>query len=242
MHAVQIDVAGLSSWNAKPSHSIRKRGGFPQGDVTTIYVSDRRTFASANEPCGRLVNGTSLPPLGLTVATASPVYIQGDYNVPPAAKGTTNTTGTLPASVAADAITILSTDWDDKHGKSALPSRKAGSTTVNAAFLTGYVATTSSADSGGLENFPRFLETWTGNTFTYNGSMICMFNSRIATAAWKDTGNANNVYDAPIRQWALDQNFQFDTKLPPATPSLMVLIRASWRTPAAYTTNVMAGF
>ena len=184
----------------------------------------------------------NLPPQGLTVATPSPVYIQGDYNVPPAAMGTTNTTGTLPASVAADAITILSGAWKDSNSTLALSSRVATNTTVNAAFLTGNVATTSSAYSGGLENFPRLMESWTGQTLTYNGSMICMFNSRIATGAWKDTGSAYNVYNPPIRQWAWDQNFQDDTKLPPSTPSLMVLIRADWRTPAAFTTNVMAGF
>ena len=239
VQAIQIDVAGLKSWNATNA-SIRPY--LPQHDVDTIYVSDRRTLTAANESGVRLVNGANLPPQGLTVATDSPAYILGDYNVPPAAKGTTNTTGTLPASVAADAITILSAAWDDNHGKSALASRKPSSTTVNAAFLTGDVATTSSNDSGGLENLPRFMETWSGQTFTYNGSMICMFNSKVATGVWQAPGKANDVYDAPIRQWALDQNFQDSTKLPPATPSLMVLIRANWRTPAAYTTNVMAGF
>ena len=239
VQAIQIDVAGLKSWNATNA-SIRPY--LPQHDVDTIYVSDRRTLTAANESGVRLVNGANLPPQGLTVATDSPAYILGDYNVPPAAKGTTNTTGTLPASVAADAITILSAAWDDNHGKSALASRKPSSTTVNAAFLTGDVATTSSNDSGGLENLPRFMETWIGQTFTYNGSMICMFNSKVATGVWQAPGKANDVYDAPIRQWALDQNFQDSTKLPPSTPSLMVLIRANWRTPAAYTTNVMAGF
>ena len=239
VQGIQIDVAGLKSWNATNA-SIRPY--LPQHDVDTIYVSDRRTLTAANESGVRLVNGSSLPPQGLTVATDSPVYILGDYNVPPGAKGTTNTTGTLPASVAADAITILSSAWDDNHGKSALPSRKASSTTVNAAFLTGDVATTSSNDSGGLENLPRFMETWSGQTFTYNGSMICMFNSKVATGVWLAPGNANGIYDLPTRLWALDQNFQDSSKLPPATPSLMVLIRANWRTPAAYTTNVMAGF
>jgi hypothetical protein len=239
VQAIQIDVAGLRSWNATNT-SIRPY--VPQHDIDTIYVSDRRTLSGANESGVRLVNGTNLPPLGLTLATDSPAYILGDYNVPPAAKGTTNTTGTLPASVAADAITILSGAWKDANGKEKLDSRVASSTTVNAAFLTGIVATTSTADSGGLHNFPRFLESWTAKTFTYNGSMICMFNSRIATGPWKDTGSANDVYDMPVRQWAWDQNFKDSSKLPPATPSLMVLVRANWRTPAAFTTNVMAGF
>jgi hypothetical protein len=239
VQAIQIDVAGLKLWNATNA-SIRP--SLPLQDVDTIYVKDRRTLTSANESGVRLVNGTNLPPQGLTVATDSPVYILGDYNVPPAAKGTTNTTGTLPASIAADAITILSGSWKDTNSTAALGSRVARDTTVNAALLMGNVATTPSNDSGGLENFPRFLETWSGRTFTYNGSMICMFNSRIATGVWKDTGSVNDVYDAPVRQWALDQNFLDSTKLPPATPSLLVLIRANWRTPAAYTTNVMAGF
>jgi hypothetical protein len=239
IQAIQIDVAGLKSWNATNT-SIRPY--LPQHDVNAIYVSDRRTLGAANESGVRLVNGTNLPPQGLTLATDSPAYILGDFNVPPAAKGTTNTTGTLPASIAADAITILSSAWVDSNSTAALSSRKARSTTVNAAFLTGNVATTSKDDSGGLQNLPRFMESWTGQTFTYNGSMICMFNSRIAKAPWKDTGSANDVYDMPVRQWSLDQNFQYDTKLPPATPSLMVLIRANWRMPAAYTTNVMTGF
>ena len=237
--AIQIDIAGLVMWNATNT-SIRPH--LPQHDISTLYVSDRRTRASTCESGVRLVNGAQLPPQGLTVATPSPVYIQGNYNAPPAAMGTTNTTGTLPASVAADAISVLSGAWMDSNSKLALSSRVAVATTVNAAFLSGNVATTSSTYSGGLENFPRFLESWSGKTFTYNGSMICMFNSLIATGIWEAPGSANNVYDAPVRQWALDQNFQLSNKLPPSTPGLMVLIRASWRTPAAFTTNVMAGF
>jgi hypothetical protein len=232
---IQIDVAGLRLWNAT---NVSIRPYLPLHDVGTLYVNDQRTLSSANESGVRLVNGTDLPPLGLTVATPSPVYILGDYNVPPAAKGTTNTTATLPASVAADAITILSTAWNDGNSAAALSSRVAGNTTVNAAFLAGNVASTASSYSGGVENLPRFLESWTGKTFTYNGSMICLFNSQIATGAW----GGGNVYNPPVRQWALDQNFQFSDKLPPATPSLVVLIRASWRTPAAFTTNVMSGF
>ena len=122
VQAIQIDVAGLKSWNATNT-SIRPY--LPLHDVSTIYVNDQRTLASTNESGVRLVNGTNLPPQGLTVATPSPVYILGDYNVPPAAMGTTNTTGTLPASVAADAITILSSAWKDTNSSKALSSRVA---------------------------------------------------------------------------------------------------------------------
>jgi hypothetical protein len=239
VQAIQIDVAGLKLWNATNA-SIRPY--LPLHDVGTIYVADQRTLASNNESGVRLVNGTNLPPQGLTVATTSPLYILGDYNVPPAAKGTTNTSGTLPASVAADAVTLLSNAWNDSNGGQALSSRIASTTTVNAAVLTGIVATTPSSYSGGLENALRYLENWNSVTQTYNGSLICMFQSKVASAPWVGTGSPPGIYNPPICNWSLDQNFQFSNKLPPATPSLIVLVRASWRTPAAFTTNVMAGF
>ena len=55
--------------------------------------------------------------------------------------------------------------------------------------------------SGGVENFPRFLEDWTGNTFTYNGSMVVLFDSRIATDSYVQTGYSLNSYVAPTRNW-----------------------------------------
>jgi hypothetical protein len=242
---LQIDVAKLVSWNTNNStfHSIYSR------DVALIYVADCRTIASGDESGVRLINGTNLPPKGLTVATTSPVYIQGDFNVPASARGTTNTSGTLPASIAGDAITILSTNWSDANAANSstvLSSRLAGNTTVNAAFLAGIVQTTAGSDSGGVENFPRFLEDWGSGAgtkvFTYNGSMVCMFYSQVATGLWGGIGDPPGIYNPPVRNWSLDQNFQYYNKLPPGTPALMVLVRANWRTPAAFTTNVMAGF
>src|SRR5213075_1505083 len=108
---------------------------------------------------------------------------------PASARGTTNTSGTMPASVCADAVTVLSTGWVDTNAalsSTVLSSRIAANTTVNAAILTGIVPTTSASDSGGVENFPRFLEDWTSKTLTYNGSMICMFYSQYATGLWNN--------------------------------------------------------
>ena len=140
---------------------------------------------------------------------------------------TTNTSTALPASLVADAITILSDAWSDANSTSALASRTASSTTVNAAFLTGAVDTTLGHYSGGMENFPRFLESWgSANVFTYNGSMVKMFPSLYATNVW---GQAN-VYNPPKRNWAYDANFDDPTKLPPKTPSLLQVIRGQWAT------------
>lgn len=239
IQTIQIDVGKLVQWNATNT-SLRPHLALQ--DVRTIYISDQRTLPSGSESGVRLVDGSTLPPQGLTVATPSPVYIQGNYNVVSSALGTTNTTQSLPASIVADAVTVLSTSWNDSNSSKSLSSRIAGNTTVNAALLTGIVASSSLSDSGGVENFPRFLEDWTGNTFTYNGSIICMYYSSIATGLWKGIGSTYDIYNPPNRNWAWDQNFQYRNKLPPGTPCLTVLVRSKWRTPSAFTTNTLAGF
>jgi hypothetical protein len=139
--------------------------------------------------------------------------------------GTANTSTTVPASLVGDAITILSQLWSDPSSRGALPSRKAGPTTVNAAILAGAVETARGNYGGGMENFPRFLESWgSAAVFTYNGSMVKMFPSLYATNRW---GTAT-VYDPPARNWTYDLNFNQSTKLPPKTPSLQKLIRSQW--------------
>jgi hypothetical protein len=171
-------------------------------------------------------NGLQLPPKGLTVATGRPLYVWGDYNEYNTLNlGTTNTSTTLPASLVADAVTVLSDNWSDGNSTAALSSRAAASTTVNAALLTGAVDTTLGYYSGGMENFPRFLESWgLANVFTYNGSMINMFPSLYATNVWGQT----NVYDPPTRNWSYDANFNDPTQIPPKTPSLQQVIRTQW--------------
>lgn len=244
---IQIDVAQLLAWNSYATNALRPllTNTVAAGNITVIYVLDQRALNSSTETGVRLVNGETLLPKGLTVATPNPVYIWGDYNAPTnAPPGSTNTSATKPAAIIGDAITILSDDWKDKDQFggiiSDLTSRKAKHTTVNAAFLAGIVETTNSVYSGGVENFPRFLEDWGGQKFTYNGSMVVMFPSKYATGAWADPGDDFGVYNAPTRLWAFDQNFYRYDKLPPATPMIRTLVRSTW-TMIKPNTTVVAG-
>jgi hypothetical protein len=216
----QLDVAKFKDWSS--SNNVYR--ALKNKDVSSVYIGDFRSQTGTTESGVRLVNGSLLPTLGLTVATPNPAYIQGHYNSPLATRGTTNTAGTLPASVVADAITILSSAWSDANASSSLSSRQAANTTVNAAFLAGIVPSNGTSYSGGVENFPRFLEDWAGDTFTYNGSMVVMFPSQIATAPW----GGSDVYAAPNRNWTFDLNFMDATKLPPGTPQLLTIIRSKW--------------
>jgi hypothetical protein len=110
-----------------------------------------------------------------------------------------------------------------------MTSRLASDTTVNAAFLAGIVPTSTGKYSGGVENFPRFLEDWspggTQRVLTYNGSMVVMYESKFSTTPWPGTGT---VYDPPSRHWAFDQNFRDVNKLPPGTPAARAMSRGRW--------------
>lgn len=220
MKTTEVDVGKLRTWS-QTNATLRSLIG---RDLNSLYIDDQRSQTSSTKPAIRLANGQTLPSLGLTVTTPDPLYIRGHYNAPSAHLGTTNTTQTLPASIMADAITVLSGNWNDSNSSKALSSRVAANTTVNSAFLAGIVPSNGSRYSGGVENFPRFLEGWGGKKLTYNGSMVVMFPSAIATSPW----GSSDVYGAPNRDWYFDPNFMDAARLPPGTPQLSTLIRASW--------------
>jgi hypothetical protein len=170
---------------------------------------------------GTVANGSSLLPSygpngnGLSVSTNAPLYILGHFNADGTITASSSSTpddgrnGSAgnpskesPVSLSADAITILSPGWSDEDSLNLAPTASA-STEVAAAFLTGNVATTNSAYSGGAHNLPRFLEDWSGRTVAIRGSMVSMFNSRIASQPWSLA-----YYNAPNRQWGFNALFQ----------------------------------
>ena len=258
VQAVQIDVGKLNVWltnstgtggrqyNAQ-SYTDKGHG------IDSVFVYNSVPMNTSQLPAVRLANGAQLPYTtdpnggsrttgGLTVVTPQPLYVYGNYNVqtvgssPNASAGTTNTAYTYPASLMGDAITILSPNWSDNYTSgTGLSSRVPANTTINAACLEGIVQSTNSGGSkyysGGIENFMRLEEYWSGGTtytLTYNGSIVVMFPSIYATNFWQVPGN---YYNPPTRKWNFDLNFTDPSKLPPLTPTFKTVIRKSW---AAY--------
>jgi len=179
----------------------------------------------------RMTNGAVLPSGGLTVATPDPIYVLGNYNANGSSLNNgTNVANTVPAALIGDAITALSASWNDKtytNGDS-LNNRTPVATTINAAAFEGIVQSSGTNYSGGVENFLRLLENWSGaTTLTYNGSIVVMFPSQFATNRWQETGV---YYNAPHRAWAFDINFEQQNQAPPLTPSVKALIRQQWST------------
>ncbi len=221
------------------SYSYAAIGGYIYNGITgytypaVAGVSTNYTYATNYiqyaEPGVVLTNGGMLPTNGLSVVTPDPAYIVGNWNV-------TNSSGqgmlqtydvadSLPSAVYADAITILSSAWNPNNSASGINSRNAAPDTVNAAILTGNVPSNGSYYSGGVENFVRFQENWSGVKFYYNGSMVEMFPSRVANSPWPGTGT---VYNPPNRYWSYDTNFNNPSQLPPLVPRVTYLNRVRW--------------
>ena len=200
-----------------------------------VYIVD--TSASSNgvttKRAIRLKNGGTLPTGGLTIASGNPIYIQGDYNtgstagVKPLSNLGDPTQPTVPgytrqpSAVIGDAVNILSNAWTDALS-GTLPV--ATSTTINTAIVAGIVPTGNGYYSGGVENFPRFLEKWTGQTMTFYGSMIELYNSQQAIGRW----GAGNVYNPPTRPWYFDTNFL--SSPPPGLLASFNYRRSRWYT------------
>lgn len=240
--AAQVKLTNL---DVSKFYDAFKTGGtmaaIPFDDV--IYISDARAAtAPANERRAiRLINGSRIPQGGLTIASDNAIYIQGDYNTG-ATGGTfpaSNKTGTAndptqptvtgynrePCAVIADAVCILSNNWNDSNSTSDVSARLATNTTVNTAIISGIVpsGTSNNNYSGGAENFPRFLESWgSDNTFTYYGSMVELYKSKYHTGTW----GKNNVYDPPVRNWYFDTKFYVNP--PPGTLDLVLYKKGRW--------------
>ena len=197
-----IDMAKLNS-----------SGYFPGNGL--LYVT--RQDATAAQPNGvRLKQGSTLANK-LTVVSNNPVYIQGNYN----------NVDKKGAAVICDAVNILSNNWSDTNSALGLSSRVASATTVNTAFIAGNVPTPEGGGtySGGLENYPRLHENWTGRTLTIRGSFVELWPSSIAMGTWLYGGNR---YTAPTRNWDYDTDFNDSSNLPPFTPFAVEIDTIAW--------------
>ncbi|MFM2081545.1 MAG: hypothetical protein RL380_236 [Verrucomicrobiota bacterium] len=251
--ATQFDIGKYTSW-AKTNSLIKSELGTNiSGEAyvpNIIYIGDFRTNSAATMSAVRLTNGLTLPNNngGLTFATPQPLYVWGNYNCTNTTHfNTTNTSTAQPAAFFADAFTVLSTNWRDSYSTSNYTARVACNTTINAAVVAGVVFSTGPAFgqySGGVNNFPRLLEYWrSGSSFTntLNTSIVCLYNSVIATNIFIDPGDSSRsssfYYYPPSRAYSFDSNFLTPSKQPPGTPRLRAMIRVNWSTPPPGTTN-----
>ncbi|MFH1691191.1 MAG: hypothetical protein ABIC68_01265 [Candidatus Omnitrophota bacterium] len=180
-----------------------------------IYAT-RNDHVGSDQPGIKLINGSEIrSATGLTVVSNDPVYIQGDYN----------TVNEKPASVICDAINLLSNNWADTNSTLGVSSRNANNTIFNTAIIAGVDSSTVGGYNGGLENYPRMHENWSGRNLTVKGSFVSLWGSAIATGGWQ---YGNPQYTAPNRNWLYNSNFNNAANLPPFTPMAVEARRIAW--------------
>lgn len=180
---------------------------------------------------------------GLTIATDQALYLRGDYNSvnkKPASflADSLNVLseawdfgriGGDPDTDSFDGRRYTADNLPDASGAGAdsRNDRMTVETTINAAFLSG-TDNTGGANgvggqnngeyNGGLENYPRFHERWTGTDLNYRGSFISLNKARRVDGAW-----GNQSYSPPGRQWDFDVDFRNAANLPPLSPRFVIL-------------------
>ena len=214
---LDINIANLNESGVSPTNGV-------------VYVSNGKTNNSSTLGAVRLINGADLPDAcsqGFSVASENPVYVKGNYN----------TDGKTLALIAGDAVTILSNSpdgtkgWQDANSNKTISNRTAEATTINCVFMNGIVASGNDSNgnshySGGVENYFRFLENWSGKNFNFNGSLIQLWGSKKATGYWPGTGT---IYNPPNRNWSWDKSLNVING-PPGIPSFITIKRSQWST------------
>jgi hypothetical protein len=235
---LDIDLRGLlnclhsTNWLGTNNRTL---GDTTEGGLVLYFTATGPNALSNSSPYGvRIRNGQTLQSniggapsvVGLTIVSDQAVYLQGNYN----------STGKRPAAILADSFHPLSNNFYDSTAQNfrdstttqSVSNRPATSTIQNVAVLSGTDTTggqegsagQGGAYNGGLENYPRFHENWTGNTYTYRGSFVSLNRPRRYSGAWV---YGNPQYTAPNRNWDYDTDFNNAANLPPISPRFVYL-------------------
>jgi hypothetical protein len=237
--AATVDVDELRSWvgasvdapeiiyvEVIPSSSVQYSG-------TTSESNDNYYW-----PVLRVKNGSRLPG-PLTVGSMLPLYMQGNYN----------TVDKQPAAVFGDRLTGLSECWTDDNSPNKGPT---GGNNPNACHTYQYFSIVTGESEGymgcyhhgpdpGCTPIPsgqspgitiQNLEDWRacGGRCDYYviGSFITFWSPKIASP-WRDYPNPGPVYRSPHRNWSFDDDLANPENLPPGTPNVGYVLRASFK-------------
>jgi hypothetical protein len=206
--------------------------------INAILLKNATTTPDVNDQNGN--------PIGFTVVSNNGVYVQGDYNTTQIIAGGASVNN--PAAIMGDAITVLSQGWTpaEANTSTAIASRQAtvsaptgangvnpASTgtadgmTVNAAILTGNTPSTTTTNSGGVQNLVRMIEDWydpngaLGLTLELDGSLGQLFTSKYFKGPYLGNGIQAGLPAANDRIYLQPKtrNFDYDTGFKARTPA-----------------------
>jgi hypothetical protein len=231
----------LEVYGNLPRIALPAGNAFPLDNTATHQTFVTPTQARVNRPVlfrralklvdgnrtNMLIDDTTKTPanLGLTIASENPVYIQGDYNAI-TAEANTYAQQHVGTAVIADAVTLLSNNWNDINSFTSpynTGGRSGNDTTYRVAIVSGKgmnfirpagITTPDFGTDGGTHNFLRLLEAG-GRTTFYKGSIVSLYYSRQGVGTFKCCAT---VYSAPTRNFTFDDDFTDMALLPPRTP------------------------
>jgi hypothetical protein len=159
--------------------------------------------------------------------------------------------GHSSAAVIADAVTLLSDNWSDQNSIMGSPTsgsnsvaQPVGNRTASTTYYRVAVAGGKNisfpfpswananpdypfATDGGVGNFLRFLEDWSGSTLNYGGSLVSLYYATYGTGLFKCC--TYSVYLPPGRSYLFDSDFTLPQGLPPGTPLFRDVESLSYR-------------
>lgn len=163
---------------------------------------------------------------GMSFVTNNALYLRGHFNSDGYTATTsayTPETGEVPVAVMADSVIFLSENWDDSVTSMIPPAV----TTEYATAVVGGIRPSNvqgdGSQSGGNENFPRFLENWGGEDFYLRGSMVCLYESEVDFSIWGHT----SYYRPPYREYGFNKLFATGA-YPPGTPLFRTYRRTNY--------------
>jgi hypothetical protein len=114
-----------------------------------------------------------------------------------------------PANILADAVTLLSGDFDFKELGYAIGSQQIAKndTTFNLIVAAGDNPAQPTVDNGGLNNLVRVIENWTSRKIKLNGAFMQVKKSAYATG----TNPPQTINNPPTRQWSYDVGLLFQS-------------------------------
>ena len=205
---------------------------FNARNINTEAVSGRPDLDSNTVAMAVLTNGVGRN--GLTIATNLPMYVLGDVNLSSTPSDLATTSHWRPVLMAGDQMNLLSNAWDDTAARwgaalsnvgASAAGRQAAVTTYNMSILAGWVPTSNSFFGGGVHNFPKQLEFWSGVRLDLKGSLVIGWAA--VYARWRHAGGAGFV--APQRDWGFDRHLENILNQPPGAPLFDVQSTRRWK-------------
>ncbi|MCK4983139.1 MAG: hypothetical protein KAS17_09465, partial [Victivallaceae bacterium] len=188
VYPTDIDIGLFNDWLLlQPESMSFKHHASERAGIFYIQLSNDFDLAV------RINNAEELYdlPRGLTLSTLNPIYMRGDFNIK--VNGNENTNHA--ALIISDAINVLSASWDDRENNPwpieildpdsgdnpEYYAQDPCDTTWNCSILSGSPVSLEGEfqATGGAQNFIRFLEYWRSHAFDMNGSIGCLWKSRI---------------------------------------------------------------